>query len=325
MSKKKTAKTTKAGQATMLAWAINDYGEPMQLMDLPVPLFGPDDVLIRMHGAEVGDWDDLVRVGGWPMERPFPLALGLAGAGTVAAVGHNVERFEKDDQVYTYSYPLYNNGAWARFMVVHQSYVAFAPASMDLKQAGTFPIIGLTAHETLMDILRVREGEIVLITPGAGGVGHLAIQLAAHAGAHVVTTASKQNQDFVVALGAETVIDYTKENIIDSVRARYKNGVDKALNGVAGETADRVAETLHDGGHMVDLTGSVSVSRPGVRIVSDYVVRADGERLQLLADMIDNKDLQVEIQEIFPFERAPEALKTVLNRHVRGKIGIEIT
>lgn len=309
----------------MRAWAINDYGEPMQLMDVPVPLFGPDDVLIRMHGAEVGDWDDLVRAGEWPMERPFPLVLGLSGAGTVAAVGHNVERFEKDDPVYSYSYPLYNNGAWANFMVVPQSYVALAPASMDLKQAGTFPIVGLTAHETLMDILRIKEGEVVLVTPGAGGVGHLAIQLAAHAGAHVVTTASKRNHDFVLALGAETVIDYTKENIIDSVRARYKNGVDKVLNGVEGETADLVVETLHDGGHMVDLTGSVSVSRTGVRIVRDYVVRADGGRLQLLAEMIDNKELQVEIQEIFPFERAPEALETVLNRHGRGKIGIAIT
>lgn len=317
-------KTVSTGPATMLSWAISSYGEPMKLIDLPVPLFGPDDVLIRMCGAEVGDWDDLVREGGWPMERPFPLVLGLAGAGTVAAVGHNVERFEKDDNVFTYSYPLYNNGAWANFMVVHQSYVARAPASMDLKQAGLFPIVGLTAHETLMDILRIREGEVVLITPGAGGVGHLAIQLAARAGAHVVTTASKRNHDFVVALGAETVIDYTNENIIDSIRARYKNGVDKVLNGVAGETADRVVETLHDGGHMVDLTGSVSASRPGVRIVSDYVVRADGERLQLLADMIDKKELKVEIQEIFPFERAQEALNTVLNGHVRGKIGIEI-
>ena len=157
-------------------------------------------------------------------------------------------------------------------------------------------------------------------------VGHLAIQLAAHAGAHVVTTASKLNHDFVMALGAETVIDYTKGNFVDSIRATYKNGVDKALNGVTGKTADLIVETLHDGGQMVDLTGSVSVSRPGVRIISDYyVVRADGERLKLLADMIDNKELQLEIQEIFPFERTPEALKTVLNRHVRGKIGIAIT
>ena len=80
-----------------------------------------------MRGAEVGDWDALVREGEWPMDRPFPLVLGLAGAGTVAAVGGEVTRFAPDDRVYVYNYPMYHNGAWAEFMLVPESYVARAP------------------------------------------------------------------------------------------------------------------------------------------------------------------------------------------------------
>ena len=120
MSKRGTRK------ATMRAWAINAYGGPerMQIMELPVPEPGPDDVLIRMAGAEVGDWDILVRDGSWPMGRPFPLVLGLAGSGTVAALGDKVTGFDEDDPVYAYSYPLYDNGAWAEYMLVPSSYAA---------------------------------------------------------------------------------------------------------------------------------------------------------------------------------------------------------
>lgn len=313
-------------KTTMRAWAIDAYGGPerMLLVELPVPEPQPRDVLIRMHGAEVGDWDALVREGEWPMERPFPLVLGLAGAGTVAAVGREVTCFAESDPVYAYSYPLHHNGAWAEYMLVPASYVARAPASLDLTRAGAVPIVGLTAHETLTDILEVRQGDVVLITAAAGGVGHLAVQIAAGLGAHVVATASRSNHDFVRALGAETVIDYMAEDIVAAIRARYPDGVDKALNGVTGEAANQVVRTLRDGGRMVDLPGSVSVMRSGVRVDTEYVVRADADRLTRLARMIDDGRLTVEIQDIIPFERAADALEVVLARHVRGKVVLKI-
>ena len=162
---------------TMRAWAINAYGGPkqMRLAELPVPEPGPRDVLIRMQAAEIGDWDVLVREGAWPMERPFPLVLGLSGSGKVAALGRDVTGFAERESVYVYSYPLYDNGAWAEYMLVPMSYVARAPGSLDLTRAGGVPIAGLTAHETLTDILEVQQGDVVLITAAAGGVGHLEI------------------------------------------------------------------------------------------------------------------------------------------------------
>ena len=317
---------TKAARSTMRAWAIDAYGGPerMRLRDLPVPGPGPRDVLIRMAGAEVGDWDVLVLEGEWPMGRPFPLVLGLAGAGTVAALGGEVTGFAEGDPVYAYSYPLYDNGAWAEAMLVPASYVARAPESLDLTRAGGAPIAGLTAHETLTDILAVRRGDVVLITAAAGGVGHLAVQIASALGARVVATASRRNHDFVRALGADEVIDYTAEDVVAAVRARHPDGVDKALNGVSGEAADQAVRTLREGGRMVDLTGSVSVEPPGVRVEREYVVRGDGDRLAKIARMFDDGRLRLEVREIFPCERAPDALDLVQAKHVRGKVVLAI-
>jgi NADPH:quinone reductase-like Zn-dependent oxidoreductase len=325
---------SKAGTTTkrMLAWAIESYGEPIRLMKIPVPETEPNDVLIRMQGAEVGDWDDLVRQGGWPMGRPFPLVLGLAGAGTVAAVGQAATDFAEGDPVWVYNYPMRHegcrspdhNGAWAEYMLVPDSYVAAAPASLNLTQAGSVPIVGLTAHETLIDILDVQRGEVVLITAAAGGVGHLAVQIAKHLGSHVVATASTRSRDFVRSLGAETVIDYNAEDLVMAIRSRYPDGVDKALNGVAGETADQVVLTLREGGRMVDLTQSVTAKRPDVVIDAEYVVQADAKRLARLARMIDDGVLTVHIQDTLPFDQAAKALELVLSKHVHGKIALKI-
>jgi NADPH2:quinone reductase len=321
-------------QGTMRAWAIPAYGGPerMQLMELPVPRVGAGDVLIRVCGAEVGDWDALVREGEWPMEREFPLVLGLAGAGTVAAAGEVVSGIAKGDRVYAYNYPMQHpgcespdhNGAWAEYLLVPAVHVARAPESLDLTHAGSVPIVGLTAHETLVDILEVGEGDVVLITAAAGGVGHLAVQIAAERGARVVATASERSREFVRALGAAIIIDYTKESLVEAVRSCYPEGVDKALNGVGGETPSQVARCVRRGGTMVDLTTTITNGPPGVHVIGDYVVNANSDRLATLARLIDDGRLRVTVQEVVPFDRAPDALETMLTKHVHGKIALAI-
>lgn len=272
---------TARSRATMRGWAIRAYGDPMVLMDdLPVPVPGPHDVLMRMCSAEVGDWDELVRTGEWDMQRPFPLVLGLAGAGTIAAVGAEATGFSDNQLVHAYSYPLHDNGAWAEFMLVPQAYVAAIPASLTPVEAGGVPIVGLTAHETLVDVLRVSRDDVVLVNAAAGGVGHLAVQLACGLGAQVVAVASRRNQDFVAGLGAAAVIAYdATDDVARAIRGRYPRGVGKALTCVAGPAANGCVEALAEGGKMVDLPGAVLVRRPGVEIIADYVVRGDGARL----------------------------------------------
>jgi NADPH:quinone reductase-like Zn-dependent oxidoreductase len=315
---------TKPSNATMRAWAINAFGEPMRLMELPIPTPGPSDVLIAMQAAEVGDWDDLVRRGKWPVDSGFPMALGTAGSGIVVAVGPDVKGFAEGDFVYACNYPLYENGAWAEYMLVPLPYVAAPPTGLDLKRAGAIPVAALAAHETLVDLLQVRRNDVVLITAAAGGVGHLAVQIAEHLGAHVVGTASLRNHDFVRALGAETVIDYTTEDVVGAIRAKYPGGVDKVLNGVPGEAANEIVDAVRIGGQIVDLPHAITVKRTGVEIDSSFVVHGDGARLRLLAHLIDDLPLRVEIHDIVPFERAQEALDMVLGKHVRGRVALGI-
>jgi NADPH:quinone reductase-like Zn-dependent oxidoreductase len=307
----------------MRGWAIAHYGDTPRLAKLPVPALGPGDVLIRMHGAEVGDWDELVRTGRWALHRPFPLVLGLAGAGRVSAHGPEVAHFRRHDPVYTYSYPLYDNGAWADFMLVPEPYVARAPASLTLSQAGAVPIVALTAHEAIHDMLDVQPEDVVLVTAAAGGVGHLAVQLAARLGAHVVAVAGTDNIEFVRKLGAEVVVDHDKEDVVQAIRARYPRGIPKALNGVPGSAADAYVEVMAEGGHLIDLPGEISTAKPGVRIDTGYVVQADGARLARIAEMIDDF-LRVEFSGSFDFEHAPQALTRVLAKHVRGKLELRI-
>jgi NADPH:quinone reductase-like Zn-dependent oxidoreductase len=316
---------TAPSKNTMRAWAINRYGEPMALRELPIPQPGPRDILMKMSGAEVGDWDELVRTGEWDMERPFPLVLGLAGAGQVAAVGNEVTAFRADQQVYAYSYPLHDNGAWAEFMLVPQAYVAPIPASLTPVEAGGVPIVGLTAHETLVDVLRVTGDDVVLVNAAAGGVGHIAVQLAAGLGAQVVATASRRNHDFVAGLGADTVIDYdATADVAKTVRDQYPDGVDKILNCISGKAANDYVWALKEGGKMVDLPGAVSVQRPGVEIISDYVVRGNGARLADVTRLFDAGRLRLVIQKVYPFNEAQRALDLVLARHVRGKVVLKI-
>jgi NADPH:quinone reductase-like Zn-dependent oxidoreductase len=307
----------------MRAWAITAYGEDPLLRKLPVPAPEGADILIRMHGAEVGDWDELVRKGEWPMHRPFPLVLGLAGAGRVSALGPDVSHFRRHDAVYVYSYPLHDNGAWADYMRVPEPYVARAPVTLTLPQAGAVPIVGLTAHETIHDKLEVRKGDVVLITAAAGGVGHLAVQMATHLGAHVVAVAGTETVEFVRGLGAEWVVDHNREDVKRAILSRYPRGIPKALNSVPGDAANAYVDVMAAGGHLVDLPGEITAAKPGVRADTSFVVQADGARLARLADMLDDF-LRVEFEEVFDFEHAPQALRRVLAKHVRGKLELRI-
>jgi NADPH:quinone reductase-like Zn-dependent oxidoreductase len=164
----------------------------------------------------------------------------------------------------------------------------------------------------------------VLITAAAGGVGHLAVQIALFLGAHVIATTGPRNIDFVRSLGAELVIDYTREDPVDAILQRHPQGVAKILNGVSGEEANALVQLLPPGGHLVDLPGTITATRPKVRIDTGYVVRGDGERLAKISRMIDAGELAPEISQAFAFEDAPAALERVLAKHVRGKIALKI-
>ena len=200
-----------------------------------------------MRGAEIGDWDAAAISGDWDVgRRTFPLVVGLAGAGTVAAAGKDVLGFAEGEAVYVYNYPLIDpgcpskdhNGAWAEYMLVPFSNVARAPTSLDLTRAWP-PIAGLTAHEAITDLLKVQKRDVVLITGRRAASDTWRCRSRGQLGAHVIATARKAHHQFLHDLGAELVIDYTLHDFVDLIHKLHPTGVDKALNGVAGETANQ--------------------------------------------------------------------------------------
>ena len=186
--------------------------------DLPDPQPGPGEVLIALQATSVNPIDWKIREGLFEcvFDHRFPIVPGWDAAGTVAAVGTGVEGLSAGQAVYAYCRkPLAHAGTYAEYVTMSADAVAPAPASLTAGQAAAIPLCALTCWQSLVDFGQVQAGDTVLIHAGAGGVGSLAIQLAKHLGARVLTTASARNADYVTGLGADLVIDYTQEDYED--------------------------------------------------------------------------------------------------------------
>ncbi|MDX1682731.1 MAG: alcohol dehydrogenase catalytic domain-containing protein, partial [Phycisphaeraceae bacterium] len=176
----------------MRAVALDEFGDPdvLYTCDLPEPEPGPDDLLVKVHASSMNPVDTKIRRNGLGMERSFPLVTGYDVSGVVEAVGENVDRFSVGDEIYG-SPSLARNGAHAEKVLIDAQTAAAKPESLDHSEAAALPLVTLTAWEALHDRAQIHEGETVLIHAGAGGVGHIGIQLAKLHGCTVYTTASR--------------------------------------------------------------------------------------------------------------------------------------
>src|SRR5437763_9987052 len=193
----------------MQAAGIEAFGGEVQLLELAAPPPpAPDEVVISVRAAGVGNWDEIARVGGWDVGGRPPLALGVEAAGVVAAVGEGVTSLAPGDEVLTHPLPLRHQGAWAEWLVAPAALVARKPAAVPWEAAAAFPVPALTADQALTVAAPVPAGEWVLVH-GAGGVaGGLAVQLAIARGATVVATAGPSSEARVREYGARVVLDY---------------------------------------------------------------------------------------------------------------------
>ena len=203
---------------TMRAAALDHFGPPsvLKIHTLPVKQPGPKQILIALHSAGVGIWDDSVRDGSWrPYGRPkFPLIPGTDGAGTVVALGQGVRGFAIGDRVYGVRYA---GGFYAEFVVLEAGNVARVPRRLDLLAAGAAPVPGLTALQGIDDHLKVRRGETILIFGATGSVGTLAVQFAKRRKARVLATASGAKANaLVLQLGADDVFDPRRKDAWNS-------------------------------------------------------------------------------------------------------------
>lgn len=305
----------------MRAIVQNTYGGPGVLTEteLPVPRPGAGEIRIRVAAAGVNPTDWKHRDGTIPYTRGLPATTGWDVAGTVDEVGPGVTIFERGDEVFgMLPYP-YGPGGYAEYTVGPARAFAARPENVDVVQAAALPLAALTAWQALHDTARLTRGQRVLVQGGAGGVGHLAVQIARHLGAEVTATASAADADFVRSLGADQVLDY-RITTIGAVLA----DADAALVPFTGRTRLDSVYAVRRGGVLVSLLGAdddvlLLAGERGVRYRS-LMVQSDHAGMRAVADLAGAGALRARIHETLPLSRAAEAHRLGEEGKIEGKL-----
>jgi NADPH:quinone reductase-like Zn-dependent oxidoreductase len=280
--------------------------------DLPEP--GPGEVLVRVLAAGVGPWDAYLRGGGWT--GTFPYIPGGEFAGLVEGGTGDEAGFSDGSPVY--GYPGLT-GCYAQYLVCPAEQLAPMPAGLSPVDAAAVPINGLTAEQGLMDVLGLSAGERVLITAGAGGMGHLAVQIARALGAVVVATASPRHHEFVHRLGATVVVDHTRPDWPDRVREATGGGVDRVLATVT-PSLEGAARAARDGALIATPVHPETFPDPDRVRWRPFNGQPRGSGLIRLAPWFDDGTLSVEVSRRYFWQDVAAAHREVEQGHTRGKL-----
>ncbi len=326
---------------------FHEYGSPdvLRVEETAKPVPGPRDVLIRVCATAVNPVDWKIRTGGQRniIRYRLPWILGLDVSGVVEAVGAEVRGFRPGDEVW--SSPTHRRpGCYAEYVAIAEEEVALKPKNVSHDEAASLPLVALTAWQCVVEKGRVAKGQTVLVLAGSGGVGAVAIQIAKHFGARVVTTCSAKNADFVRELGADQVIDYTKESF-DAVL----DGVDLVVDTMGGDDFARALRVVRPFGRISNITVDVSwhverfgaffslftlgavmlwlhlwpLLRKGVR-ARHVVKRCDGAQLAEIAKLVESKAIVPTIDHVFALDEMADAHRRSESHRARGKIVIHV-
>lgn len=297
------------------------HRDVLQVGEQPDPLVGPDTVLVRTRAAGVNPVDWKIREG--YLQGAFPHALPLVPgwdvAGVVEAVGPAVRSFAAGDEVLGYvRKDVVSDGAYAELVSASARHLAHKPAEVSFDAAAALPLAGLTALQSL-NAVGVTQGETVLVHAGAGGVGHLAVQIAVARGARVIATASESNHDFLRSLGAEPVA--YGDGLVAAVRALAPDGVHAAVDYVGGEAITQSVELVGDAARTASNVDPEAVGSAG----GVYCfVQPDAAQLAELVAMVAAGTVRVELQESIPLAEAARAHEVLEDGHVRGKLVLTV-
>jgi NADPH:quinone reductase-like Zn-dependent oxidoreductase len=305
---------------TMRAIRQETLGGPevLQEVTVPRPAPGPSQLLVRVHAAGVNptDWGHRAHQ---VFLGPPPFTLGWDVSGVVEAVGFGVTIFQPGDEVFgMLPYP-HGAGSHAEYVTGPARAFARKPANIDHVQAGALPLVALTAWQALVDTAHVSPGQRVLIHAAAGGVGHVAVQIAKARGAYVIGTASAANHDLVRSLGADEMIDYHATDFAEAVR-----DADVVLDPMSGDYPARSLRTLRHGGRLVCLLpfpaeAQAEAARLGLR-AQTMLVEADHTGMTAIADLVARGLLRPVVAATFPLADAAKAHERGETRHVAGKL-----
>ena len=331
----------------MRAIAMTTNGSPsvLQPQDVISPkIQSSQDILIRLHAAGVNPVDTKLRRGGTFYPEQLPAILGCDGAGVVEEVGSEATRFQVGDEVYFCYGGLGKKGTgnYAAYAVVDERFVAKKPQSLSFTEAAAAPLVLITAWEALYDRGRLEAGRRVLVHAGAGGVGHVAIQLAKLKGAEVCTTiSSAEKAQFVKELGAYP-INYQETNFVDAVKDWTDGeGVELAFDTVGGETLEKTFPGVQVYGDVVTIlspsekTNWKTARSRNLRIGLELMLTpqltnhveaqiAQTQILEQCSRLIDQGGLNIHLHQTFPLEEAGEAHKMIEAGGMTGKLALAI-
>ncbi len=319
--------------------------EVLQLQDLPTPAIRrPEQVLVRIKAAGINPVDTKLRARGTFYPDRSPTVLGCDGAGIIEAVGKEVKNFEAGDEVYFCLGGIGGSeGNYAEYAVVDHRFIARKPKSLSFAEAAAAPLILITAWEALHDRARLQPEQTVLIHGGTGGVGHVAIQLAKHAGARVVTTiSSDEKAEFARSLGAEHTINYRDTDFVAAVLEwTGGRGVEVAFDTVGGESFERTCAAVAIYGDLVtilqptaemnwgtarkrNLRFSLELMLTPMHLGLTSALEHQCNILRCCAELFDSERLQVRLQQTFPLEEAATAHRMLEQGGMMGKLVLEI-
>jgi NADPH:quinone reductase-like Zn-dependent oxidoreductase len=296
--------------------------EVLEVGEAEVPMPLPTEIRVRVAAAGVNpvDWKTRAGAGMAPVIGPPPFTVGWDVAGTVDAVGPGVTRFSVGDSVFGMPWFPRQAGAYAEFVTAPSRHFAHRPAGLSEVEAAGLPLAGLTAWQALVDIAGVQPGQRVLVHGAAGGVGHLAVQIAKARGAYVIGTASVGKHNLLNDLGIDEAVDYRTEAFEKVIEP-----VDLVLDMFGGEVAVRSLDVLHPDGRLICLPSAAAAD--AVAAAADRGLRAtgmlvepDGDGLDELAELVDDRRLRVLVAETFPLERASHAHRAGELGHTTGKL-----
>lgn len=319
----------------MKAMSLKSFGGPeaFELSDVPKPVPGTGQVLVRVHATSINPLDYQVRRGDYADLVPLPAISGHDVSGVVEEVGPGVTAFAPGDAVW-YTPQIFDGpGSYAEYHVAAQSIVGKKPAALSHLEAASLSLVGGTAWEALTVRAALKVGESILIHGGAGGVGHVAIQLAKAIGARVFTTVRETNVEFARSMGADVVIDYEKEDYVDAIlRETGGHGVDVVFDTIGGNTLTRSPDVLAQLGRVISI---VDIAQPqnliqawGKNASYHFVfTRQNRGKLDELSTLVERGQLRPHVGAVYSLAdlALAHALLETPNNGLRGKIAIAVT
>jgi NADPH:quinone reductase-like Zn-dependent oxidoreductase len=301
---------------------IHEYGGPevLKLEDVPRPAPKENEVLVRVIAAGVNPVDALIRSGKYAkfFGTTLPLIPGYDIAGIVEKAGAKITKLKVGEGVYGY---VLWGGGYAEYAVATEGEVTGKPKSLTYIEAGSVPLVALTAWQALIDVAKLSAGQTVLIHGGSGGVGSMAVQIAKARGARVIATASTSNQDLLKQLGADVTIDYTKAKFEDVAK-----DVDVVLDSVGKDTLARSYAVIKKGGFIATLVAApdqAELDKHGIRGAS-ISVKPNADELAEITKLIEAKKIKPVVSQVLPLTEAVKAQEQAATHHTRGKIVLKI-